>query len=184
MPIFPKPYADLVQKLRVPIGLVVAASFGWFAHPSAASLAWGLPLAIAGLVLRAWAAGHLRKNQKLTTSGPYAWVRNPLYVGTLLAVGGCLIAAAQPVLFFFNVSAFMVIYTPVVEQEEQHLRKLFPEYEEYARRVPQFVPRLPGERSGQGFAYGIYRRNKEYKAMLGFLWAYAFLALKAFFVSW
>jgi len=183
MPLFPKPYADLVQKLRVPIGIVVAAGFGWFAHPSWTSLAWGLPLAGAGLALRAWAAGHLRKNQTLTTSGPYAWVRNPLYGGTLLAVGGCLIAAAQPVLAWVTLIAFLLIYTPVVEQEEQHLRKLFPEYEDYARRVPQFLPRLPRERSGQCFAFAIYQRNKEYKALLGFLWAYAFLAVKAFVVN-
>lgn len=180
MPIFPKPYADLVQKLRVPIGLVVAAGFGWFAHPTARSLWAGLPLVAAGLALRAWAAGHLRKNQKLTTSGPYAWVRNPLYVGTLLAVGGCLIAASEPVLAWVTLAAFLLIYTPVVEQEEQHLRKLFPEYEAYARQVPQFLPRLPRGRSGQRLSYAIYRRNKEYKALLGLLWAYAFLALKAY----
>lgn len=183
MPIFPKPYADLVQKLRVPIGIVVAAGFGWFAHPTFMSLLLGLPLAGVGLALRAWAAGHLRKNQRLTTSGPYAWVRNPLYLGTLLAVGGCLIAAAQPVLAWATLAAFLLIYTPVVEQEEQHLKDLFPEYEEYARRVPQFVPLWPGERSGQRFEFGIYQRNKEYKALLGFLWAYAFLALKAFFTN-
>lgn len=183
MPIFPKPYADLVQKLRVPIGIVVAAGFGWFAHPSVVSLLAGLPLAAAGLVLRGWAAGHLRKNQKLTTSGPYAWVRNPLYVGTLVAAGGCLIAASQPVLAWVTLVAFLLIYTPVVEQEEQHLRKLFPEYEEYARRVPQFVPRLPRDSSEQVFSYAIYQQNKEYKALWGLLWAYAFLILKAYFAS-
>jgi protein-S-isoprenylcysteine O-methyltransferase Ste14 len=183
MPIFPKPYADLVQKLRVPIGLVVAAGFGWFAHPSGLSMLAGMPLAASGLALRAWAAGHLRKNQKLTTSGPYAWVRNPLYVGTLLAAGGCLIAASQPVLGWVTLAAFVLIYTPVVEQEEQHLRKLFPEYDEYARRVPQFLPRLPRAKSGQEFSYAIYQQNKEYKALLGLLWAYAFLVLKAFLAS-
>ena len=183
MPFFPKPYADLVQKLRVPIGLVVAAGFGWFAHPSELSLLAGLPLALAWLVLRAWAAGHLRKNQNLTTSGPYAWVRNPLYVGTLVAVGGCLIAASQPVLAWATLAAFVLIYTPVVEQEEQHLRKLFPQYEEYARRVPQFLPRLPRASSAQRFSYAIYQRNKEYKALWGLLWAYAFLVLKAIFAS-
>jgi hypothetical protein len=106
-----------------------------------------------------------------------------LYGGTLLAVGGCLIAAAQPVLAWVTLAAFLLIYTPVVEQEEQHLRKLFPEYEAYARRVPQFLPRRSRERSGQRFAVAIYQRNKEYKALLGFLWAYAFLALKAIFAS-
>jgi protein-S-isoprenylcysteine O-methyltransferase Ste14 len=179
MPLFPKPYADLVQRLRVPIGILVVAGFGWFAHPSAVSLLAGLPLAIAGLALRAWAAGHLRKNQTLTTSGPYSWVRNPLYIGTLIAVAGCLIAAAQPLLAVVSLAAFLLIYTPVVEQEEQHLRTLFTDYAAYALRVPQFLPRLPRERPAQRFSFQIYQRNKEYKALLGFLWAYAFLVVKA-----
>ena len=179
MPLFPKPYADLVQRLRVLIGILVVAGFGWFAHPSAVSLLAGLPLALAGLALRAWAAGHLRKNQALTVSGPYAWVRNPLYIGTLLAVAGCLIAAAQPLLAGATLAAFLLIYTPVVEQEEQHLRTLFPDYAAYALRVPQFLPRLPRMRPAQRFSFEIYQRNKEYKALLGFLWAYAFLVVKA-----
>ncbi|MGO9240757.1 MAG: methyltransferase family protein [Bryobacteraceae bacterium] len=179
MPFFPKPYADLVQRLRVPIGIVVVAGFGWFARPTALSLLAGLPFAAAGLALRAWAAGHLRKNQALTTSGPYAWVRNPLYLGTLIAVAGCLVAAARPVLALATLAAFLLIYTPVVEQEEQHLRALFPDYEAYARRVSQFIPRPPREPLAQRFSFEIYQRNKEYKALLGFLWAYAFLVVKA-----
>jgi len=79
--------------------------------------------------------------------------------------------------------AFVLIYTPVVEQEEQHLRKLFPDYAAYARRVPQFLPRFPYEGSAHNFSYAIYQKNKEYKALLGLLWAYAFLVLKAFLVN-
>lgn len=179
MPLFPKPYADLVQRLRVPIGIVVVAGFGWFARPTFISLLAGLPLALLGLALRAWAAGHLSKNQNLTTSGPYAWVRNPLYVGTLLAVAGCLVAADRLALTIATLVAFLLIYTPVVEQEEQYLRVLFPDFDAYVQRVPQFIPRLPRERSVQHFSYALYRRNKEYKALLGFLWAYAFLVVKA-----
>jgi protein-S-isoprenylcysteine O-methyltransferase Ste14 len=184
MPIFPKPYADLVQRLRVPIGLVVAVSFGWFAQPTARSLVAGLPLAVAGLALRAWAAGHLRKNMTLTTSGPYAWVRNPLYLGTLLALLGCLLGAAEPVLTAVALAAFVLIYTPVVELEEQHLRELFPDFAAYAGRVPQFLPRRPRgtpELGAPGFDWAVYQRNKEYKALFGLLWAYAFLLGKALY---
>ena len=67
---FPKPYADAVARLRVPIGFLLVAAFLWLADPTSASLAYGLPLAALGLALRAWAAGHLDKNQSLTTSGP------------------------------------------------------------------------------------------------------------------
>ena len=179
MPIFPKPYADLVQRFRVPIGLAAAAGFGWFAHPTAASLLACLPLAIAGLALRAWAAGHLRKNMTLTRSGPYAWVRNPLYLGTLAALCGTLIGAAQATLAVVVLIAFVLIYTPVVEQEEQHLRQIFPDYAAYAASVPQFLPRPPRDRAPQRFDWAIYLRNREYKALFGFLWAYAFLLGKA-----
>src|SRR5204863_6444290 len=85
---FPKPYADIVAKLRVPCGFALAAAFLWLSQPTFLSLAAGLPVSILGLGLRAWAAGHLEKNTTLTESGPYAWVRNPLYIGTLTAAAG------------------------------------------------------------------------------------------------
>jgi protein-S-isoprenylcysteine O-methyltransferase Ste14 len=86
--LFPKPYADFVARLRVPSGFLLAAAFAWFAQPTLQSLAYGLPISVAGLILRAWAAGHLAKNQKLATSGPYAYTRNPLYLGTLIVAAG------------------------------------------------------------------------------------------------
>ena len=73
---FPKPYADLVSRLRVPAGFVMVAAFGYFSVPTRESLLLGIPISLGGLALRAWAAGHLRKNQKLATSGPYAFTRN------------------------------------------------------------------------------------------------------------
>ncbi|MEP6960842.1 MAG: isoprenylcysteine carboxylmethyltransferase family protein, partial [Acidobacteriota bacterium] len=85
---FPKPYADRVARLRVPGGFVLIAAFLWFSDPTWESLARGLALALAGLLLRAWAAGHLEKNQALAESGPFAYVRNPLYIGTLITAAG------------------------------------------------------------------------------------------------
>ena len=81
--IFSKPYADAVAKLRVPCGFVLVVAFLWLSAPTLASLAAGIPVSLLGLALRAWAAGHLEKDSTLTDSGPYAWVRNPLYLGTL-----------------------------------------------------------------------------------------------------
>ena len=85
---FPKPYADAVAKLRVPGGFLMVAAFLWLSAPTWTSLAWGLPVSALGLALRAWAAGHLEKNRSLAESGPYAYVRNPLYIGTLDRGGG------------------------------------------------------------------------------------------------
>ena len=93
MPNFPKSYADRVAKLRVPFGFLLVATFAWFSQPSITSLAIGIPVSLCGLALRAWAAGCLAKNAQLAQSGPYAWVRNPLYVGTLLVAAGLVLAS-------------------------------------------------------------------------------------------
>ncbi len=179
MSFFPKRYAETVQRLRVPSGLLLAAAFVWLADPVLPTLLLGLPFAIAGLAIRAWAAGHLRKNQQLTVSGPYALVRNPLYIGSLLTALGCTLAAARSELTLLAGAVFLFIYLPVMEQEEQHLAKLFPEYQDYAARVPQLVPRLPEAFPPQPFSWAVYKVNQEQKALYGFLAVYAFLILKA-----
>lgn len=166
---FPKPYADRVAKLRVLCGFVLVGTFAWLSHPSILSLEIGLPVALLGLLLRGWAAGHLRKNMDLARSGPYAWVRNPLYIGTLLAAAGFVIASLRWELALIFAAVFLLIYLPVIELEEQHLRKLFPEYAEYAALVPKLLPAIPRRRSPLGFRWAVYRRNEEYQAALGFL---------------
>ncbi len=176
---FPKPYADAVAKLRVPGGFILVAAFLWLSAPSPISLAIGLPVSILGLVLRAWAAGHLEKNTTLADGGPYAYVRNPLYLGTLTAAAGLVIASRRWELGVLFAVVFAFIYLPVVELEEQHLRKLFPAYESYARRVPKLVPRFSGA-SPRRFQWSVYQKNQEFQAPLGFLACAAVLAWKAF----
>src|SRR6185369_13542180 len=175
---FPKPYADFVQRLRAPGGFVLMAAFAYWSSPSVDSLLWGLPVAIVGLLLRGWAAGHLAKNQRLATGGPYAMTRNPLYIGTLLVAAGLAIASRQPPLGALFALAFGLIYLPAIELEEQHLRELFPEYADYARRVPRLGFRLPEQQGGPPFRPALYRKNEEYKAAAGFLAAVALLAWK------
>lgn len=174
-PLFPKPYADTVQRLRVPSGFLLAAAFAWLAAPTPLSLAASLPLCAAGLALRAWAAGHLRKNERLTTSGPYSWLRNPLYLGTLLMAAGATVAAARPSLALLVAAIFFLVYQPVMEQEEQHLRSLFPEFDEYASRVPQLLPKPPASPHPTPFSWAQYRHNREQKALYGLLMVFAFL---------
>jgi protein-S-isoprenylcysteine O-methyltransferase Ste14 len=177
-PLFPKAYADLVQRLRVPSGFLLAGAFAWLAAPRPESMLAGLPVCAAGLALRAWAAGHLRKNENLTTSGPYAWVRNPLYLGTLLMALGCTIAAAQPWLALLVAAVFLLVYQPVMEQEEQHLAHLFPDFEDYAARVPQLFPKRPAQASAHSFSWSLYRHNREQKALYGLLMVLGFLLLR------
>lgn len=175
---FPKPYADRVAKLRVPLGFVLVAAFLCLSAPSMLSLAAGLPVSVLGLALRAWAAGHLEKNTTLADGGPYAHVRNPLYMGTLFTAAGLVIASRRWELGMLFAAAFLLIYLPVVELEEQHLRKLFPEYDAYAQRVPKLLPRL-GASSPKRFRWSVYMKNQEYQALLGFLAGAAVLIWKA-----
>lgn len=176
---FPKPYADAVAKLRVPCGFVLIAAFLWFSDPTRSSLAVGLPISLLGLVLRAWAAGHLEKNATLTESGPYAWVRNPLYLGTLTAATGFVAASCRWELAVLCAAVFLLIYLPVVELEEEHLAKLFPGFSDYARRVNKLLPRPPRKPGAKPFRFSLYRYNREYEAALAFLIGAALLLWKA-----
>jgi protein-S-isoprenylcysteine O-methyltransferase Ste14 len=172
---FPKPYADFVQRLRVAYGFLLLVVFAYFSDPTPRALALGLPVSLIGLAIRAWAAGHLEKNQQLATSGPYAYVRNPLYIGTVLAALGIVIASCSLVLMIIFLIAFLLIYLPVIELEEQHLRNIFSDYGFYASRVHRLLPlsKWPGARGR--FSWAVYRRNKEHKAALGFLVALLWL---------
>jgi protein-S-isoprenylcysteine O-methyltransferase Ste14 len=175
---FPKPYADFVQRLRVPIGFLLVAAFAYASAPSATSLACGVPISTAGLLLRGWAAGHLAKNQNLAVSGPYAITRNPLYLGTLLVAVGLVVAARELLLAVLFAAAFGLVYLPAIELEEQHLRKLFPEYAAYALRVPRLGLRLSGGSGGESFRLALYRKNQEYQAAAGYIAGLALLAWK------
>jgi protein-S-isoprenylcysteine O-methyltransferase Ste14 len=178
MTVFPKPYADLVARLRVTCGFVLVAAFAWFAQPNARSLLIGLPLSALGLLLRAWATGHVEKNIRLAESGPYAYVRNPLYLGTLLVAAGLVIASRRWLLAILFSAVFVLIYLPAIELEEQHLRQLFPSFTAYAQRVPALWPTFNPTRCGDTFRWSLYVRNREYQALLGFLAGAALLIAK------
>jgi protein-S-isoprenylcysteine O-methyltransferase Ste14 len=175
MPTFPKKYADLVAKLRVPSGFLLVVAFGWLAQPNWTSLAAGIPISLAGLALRGWAAGHLDKNQELATSGPYAYIRNPLYVGTLVVAAGLVVSAMRWELAIVFSAVFALVYLPVIELEEQHLRKLFPPFADYCRRVPMLIPRGRRMHGTKPFRLSLYKRNEEYNAALGYVLGLAWL---------
>ena len=180
MSVFPKPYADLVARLRVTCGFIMVAAFAWFSQPDAESLLLGLSVSALGLALRAWATGHVEKNIRLAESGPYAYVRNPLYLGTLLAAAGFAIASRRWMLAVLFAAVFLLIYLPAIELEEQHLRKLFPSFNAYAERVPALWPTFSPVKSGRHFRWHLYLRNREYQALIGFVLGAALLAVKTF----
>ncbi|HEV2705271.1 MAG TPA: isoprenylcysteine carboxylmethyltransferase family protein [Pyrinomonadaceae bacterium] len=188
-----------VQRWRVPLGFLVGAFFIALARPRGWTLVAGGVVALVGLLVRAWAAGHIRKNAQLATSGPYAYTRNPLYFGSFLLGLGFTIAAGQPrllggawaMLVFGGLFAalFLGIYLPVMRVEAATMAELFgDEYERYARAVPLFFPRLAPYRDGTNaavrFDAALYMRYREYRAALGLLAAWGVLALKAALASW
>ena len=170
------------MRLRVPSGFLLVIVFAWLSRPSAHSLAYGIPVSIIGLLLRGWAAGHLEKNRALAASGPYAYTRNPLYLGTLIVALGLAMAARQWVLAMLFLTVFVFVYLPVMQNEEQHLRSLFPSYLLYADRVPLLIPRGKRMPDDAPFRWSVYMKNQEYQASLGFLAGIVLLISKAIFV--
>jgi protein-S-isoprenylcysteine O-methyltransferase Ste14 len=177
-----------MQRWRVPLGFVCAAIFFLLSRPGPLTLAIGGAIALPGLALRAWATGHLRKNDALAITGPYAYTRNPLYLGSFLIGVGFTIASGRLVLGILFAALFLGIYVPVMRVESATLAKLFGEsYQRYLNAVPLFLPRLSPYRDGSNerarFDSALYKRYREYQAAMGLAVAWALLALKAFIVS-
>ena len=169
------------RRIRVPLGFAFALLYFWLARPTWRSLAVGAVVIVPGLLTRALASGHVRKNEALATSGPYAYTRNPLYLGSLLIGIGFAIAARSWWVGLVLVVMFFAIYLPVIRSEEQFLREKFPEFDEYARHVPRMLPRMTGYRSdeaGGGFSLQLYLKHREWNALLGAVAIIAALVIK------
>ncbi len=177
-----------VQRWRVPLGFACAAVFIVLAKPNARSLGVGGAVALVGLAVRAWASGHIRKNSRLAVSGPYAYTRNPLYLGSFVLGIGFTVAASSALWLFAALGGlfaalFLGIYIPVMRVEASTLAELFGEdYERYAAAVPLLFPRMTPYKAGDGtttrFDAGLYMRYREYRAALGLLLAWCVLMLK------
>ncbi|MGO9084042.1 MAG: methyltransferase family protein [Candidatus Sulfotelmatobacter sp.] len=174
-------WSRIARRIRVPLGFVFAVLYFWLARPTWRFIALGAVLIVPGLLIRALASGHVRKNEALATSGPYAYTRNPLYLGSLLIGVGFAVAARSWWIGAALVAMFFAIYLPVIRHEEAFLRQKFPEFEEYARRVPRMLPRIvppDGEDKSEAFSFALYRQHREYNALLGALLMAAALAVK------
>lgn len=114
-----------------------------FAKPSLSGIVIGLILIIAGESIRLWAAGHLEKNETLTVTGPYAYVKNPLYIGTILITGGFCILADNIYLLAAATFAFCFHYIPYKKRVEgDRLKKIFGnQFDDYDQKVPEYIPR-------------------------------------------
>ena len=181
-----------VQRWRVPLGFACAAVFIVLARPDRRSLAIGGAVALVGLLIRAWASGHIRKNARLAVSGPYAHTRNPLYLGSFILGLGFTVAASSSLLLLLLLGGlfaalFLGIYWPVMRVEAATLAEMFgEEYDAYAKAVPLLFPRPtpyrpggPAAAAAAKFDPSLYMRYREYRAALGLVVAWCVLWLKA-----
>ncbi len=174
-------WGQTVRRLRLPLGFLLGGLYLAFARPTAGSLVLGGAVALAGLITRGWAAGHIVKNDRLATTGPYAHTRNPLYLRSFLIAAGFAIAAHWSLLLLV-IAFFALVYGPTIQQEREFVRARFPDaYADYERNVPAFFPRpLPwrdgSPRDSAPFSFALYLRHREWQAGLVYVLAILWLA--------
>lgn len=190
MPVNQMTFRKIAQRIRVPAGFVLAPLLIIAAKPTPRSLFVGASVSIIGLLIRAWSSGYLKKNMELTTSGPYAYTRNPLYLGTFILGTGIAISSDAIWFVALFMALYLLIYVPVMFAEAETLRKLFPaDYNQYGRSVPLFLPRLTpycatkNESVIRRFALSQYAKHREYRAALGLVAVYALLVAKFLFIG-
>lgn len=182
-------WQKIARRIRVPLGFVSAALYLfelWRRAPRPAAVAWSLALVLPGLWLRGYASGYVKKNRELTQTGPYAHTRNPLYLGSILIAFGFALAARSPWIAIVLAALFLLIYLPVIRAEEAYLRSVFPGFDAYAAAVPRLVPRVVPSRVAApstnvtpgAFSPALYRKHREYNALMGAASMYAALILK------
>lgn len=167
-------WSKVARRIRVPLGFAFAVLYFWLARPSWRSIEFSIILILPGLLIRALASGHVSKNEALATSGPYAYTRNPLYLGSLFIGLGFAVASRSWWVGAALIVMFFAIYVPVIRGEESFLREKFPEFEEYAMTVPRMFPRLTpaigaSEKPSNEFSFELYLKHREYNALIGAL---------------
>jgi len=172
-------WQKIARRIRVPLGFAFAALYIWLAHPTWRSVVTGSGVGVVGLVIRALASGHVRKNEELTTSGPYAYSRNPLYLGSLIIAVGFTLASRSWIIAAVAAAMLVIVYIPVIRSEEEFLRSRFSAFDDYRRNVPRLFPRLKlGQGSAGSFSAHLYWKHREYNAALGAAAIVAVLVIK------
>jgi protein-S-isoprenylcysteine O-methyltransferase Ste14 len=171
----------IARRIRVPLGFIFAALFLWLARPTWSLMLLSLLLVVPGLWLRGYAAGYVKKNAELTLTGPYAYTRNPLYLGSMMIAFGFALASGNWIIFLILATGFLAIYLPTIRSEEEYLRSHFPGFDDYSRQVPRLLPRLtPAQNdlpSGR-FSRERYLHHREYNALMGSAAIYGALAVR------
>jgi protein-S-isoprenylcysteine O-methyltransferase Ste14 len=169
---------DAIARFRVPVGWLLGLLALWAARPRGEYLLAGVLVAAVGESLRLWASGYLEKDRRLATAGPYAWTRNPLYLGSFFVGAGFALATGRLLVLVALIVLFAAIYFPVMKREASRLALAFPDdYSRYASQVPLLVPRIPRrDASPSGsFSWSRVVANREPTTVVGLVLVVAIL---------
>ncbi len=127
--------------LRQGIGLLLVAVCAHFARQGSSLVFAGLAIATFGQVFRIYAAGFIHKNKKLATTGPYALVRHPLYLGNLLIIVGFALAASNPYVWVAVAAFFLIWYPAAIAYEDSKLESIFEdEWRAWSKNIRALIP--------------------------------------------
>ncbi len=129
---------------------------------------FGLALVVCGVSIRSWAAGTLHKNGELTQIGPYALVRNPLYLGSFSMMFGFCVLMRDPLSAAFVSGPMLLLYRSKILAEEANLSQWFADqWPTYAQTTPRIIPRRLSSRMIGGWSLRMWWKNREYRALSG-----------------
>ena len=168
-------------------GFIFAVLVVLFSKPEIYSIFTGLIFVMVGVIVRTWASGYIKKNEVLTTCGPYAYTRNPLYFGSFITALGAVISANNWILFLVYPFLFFLIYIRGMKEEEEYLLNKFgKDFEDYKKSVPLFFPvfkKYKNAKSGK-FSFKLVLKHGEYNFYLGVIAIYIYFFLKLKFNFW
>jgi protein-S-isoprenylcysteine O-methyltransferase Ste14 len=166
----PSRVVNTLARRRVFLGFVSGVVTMVLARPTWSTWRSGLAIAVAGEVIRVWAAGHLEKSREVTRSGPYRWTAHPLYLGSSIIALGVIVAARSVIVAVFVIVYMAVTIGAAIAIEERFLRATFgTTYDDYKGGTTSVE---------RAFSLARAMRNREYRAVVGMALGFGVLALK------
>ncbi|WP_168059318.1 methyltransferase family protein [Candidatus Manganitrophus noduliformans] len=170
----------IVSRNRIIVSLLLGGALWFLSRPTLLSIAAGAPFVILGEAIRTWSSGHIRKNQELATTGPYAFTRNPLYLGSgMMGFGFILMGRSWGLLLLFLMFFALIYHFTILREEEKLSARFGSQFSAYAESVPRFFPRWSAWRQVEtGFDWGLVLKHREHRTWLGIVVILALMMIR------